>query len=437
MSRLPPGPRWTFPATIRYLHDPYGALLAAARKYGDPYGWPSVFGPMVVTGSPAGAQTVFSADPETYVAIGADLMGPILGESNLILISGERHRAMRKLQAPPFHARAISGYGRIILEVARAHVAQWRPDRPIDVHRTMREIALDVILQAVFGASAPERRAAFEKALLALVTALKPSFMFARGLRRPLGGLSAWARYQRARAHVARLFAEELRARRAAERPGEDILAQLMAARDEAGRPLSDDDLLIQIVNLIGAGHETTASALAWALQAIHRDAEVKRALVEELAALSPGAWDPDAVVRLPYLEAVCHETLRLTPVAPIIGRTLRSGLTLQGYELPAGISVGVGIVNIHRRAELYPEPERFRPQRFLERQFGPFEFLPFGGGARRCLGAVFALYEMKLVLATVMSGRSLVLSDAGVPRAAVRNTTVGPAPGSVRMHLV
>jgi cytochrome P450 family 110 len=437
MSHLPPGPRWGLPATIRYLRDPYGALLAAARKYGDPYGWPSAFGRMVITGSPAGAQTVFSADPDNYVALGAEVLGPVLGESNLILLSGDRHKAMRKLQAPPFHARALSGYGGIILEVARAHVARWPRDRTIDVHRTMQRISLEVILRTVFGETAtPGRLLAVEKATLAVVGALKPSFMFIRGLRRSFGGLSAWARFQRARAGIARLFADELRLRRADERPREDILSQLMAARDEDGQPLSDDDLQTQVMNLIGAGHETTASALAWALHAVHRDPGVKRALVEALGRLPPGPWDPEAVARLPYLEAVCHEALRLNPVAPLIGRTLRTGLTLEGYDLPAGISVGVGIVNIHRRADLYPEPERFRPERFVERQFGPFEYLPFGGGARRCLGAAFALYEMKLVLAAVMVGPSLELADDDGARAAARNTTVGPARG-VRMHLV
>ncbi len=392
---------------------------------------------MVITGSPGGARTVFSADPDTYVAIGADVLGPILGESNVILLSGDRHRAMRKLQAPPFHARAMSAYGSVILEVANAHVAKWPRDCTIDVHRTMQQISLDVILRTVFGeAATPDRLAAIKKATLGLVGALKPSFMFIRGLRRSFGGLSAWARFQRARAAVMRLFADELRARRADGRPPEDILSQLMAARDENGQPLSDEDLFVQVINLVGAGHETTASSLAWALHAIHRDAAVKRALGEALAALPPGPWDPEKVAGLPYLEAVCHEALRLNPVAPLIGRTLRTGLTLEGYDLPAGVSVGIGIVNIHRREDLYPEPERFRPERFLERQYGQFEYLPFGGGARRCLGAAFALYEMKLVLATVMTGRSLELADDKAARAAARNTTVGPARG-VRMRLV
>jgi cytochrome P450 family 110 len=182
------------------------------------------------------------------------------------------------------------------------------------------------------------------------------------------------------------------------------------------------------MMNLVAAGHETTASSLAWALYHVHREPAVKERLAEELGALPPGPLDPEAVVRLPYLDAVCSETLRIDPVAPLIGRTLRQPLTLLGHELPAGVSVGIAIVNVHRRPDLYPQPDRFLPQRFLDRSYTPFEYLPFGGGARRCLGAAFAIYEMKLVLASVLRHHTLrPVSDAPV-RAALRNTTAGPA---------
>ena len=181
------------------------------------------------------------------------------------------------------------------------------------------------------------------------------------------------------------------------------------------------------MISLIGAGHETTASALSWALYHIHRDPQVKARLLEELSG-DAGPLDPEAVTRLPYLDAVCSEALRLNPVAPLVGRTLRQSLTLKGYDLPPGISVGIGIVNVHRRPDLYPEPERFRPERFLERDYSAFEYLPFGGGSRRCLGAAFAVYEMKLVLATALRTHGLRLVSEAPVRAALRNTTVGPA---------
>jgi cytochrome P450 len=291
----------------------------------------------------------------------------------------------------------------------------------------MQAISLEVILQAVLGLGDPTSRAAFKDAVLSGIAALKPSFMFLPALRRPMLGLSAWARFGRRKAAMAALFGKEVAARRARPDVGEDILSLMVASRKEDGSAFDDDELLEQMMSLIGAGHETTASALTWALYHIHRDPRVKARLLDELSGgAAPG--DPEAVTRLPYLDAVCSEALRLNPVAPLVGRTLRQGLTLKGYELPAGVSVGIGIVNVHRRPELYPEPEQFRPERFLEREYSPFEYLPFGGGSRRCLGAAFAVYEMKLVLATVLASGALRLVSDRPVGAALRNTTVGPA---------
>ncbi|HYO58795.1 cytochrome P450 [Archangium sp.] len=426
MIDLPPGPGSPLVATLKYLRDPYGSLRETARRYGEPHTSPSFLGKMVVTGDPAGIRTLFTADPDTYSALGAELLGPILGESNLILLSGERHRAMRKLQMPPFHGTRMRAYGQLIIDAAEEHAARWPRDRPIQVHRTMQQISLQVILEAVLGLREPGKRESFQAAVLAVIAALKPSFMFIEALRRPLLGLSAWAHFQRTRVHVAALFEEELRARRTSSEPREDILSLLLSARYDDGTALTDDELLTQMMNLIVAGHETTASSLAWAFHHIHHEPAVKTRLVEELRGL-PEPLDPEAISRLPYLEAVCSETLRLTPVAPLIGRKLRKGLTLQGFDLPPGVAVGIGILLVHRRADLYPEPERFRPERFLERSYTPFEYLPFGGGARRCIGAAFALYEMKLVLATILRRYDLRPASNAPVHAAVRNTTVGP----------
>jgi cytochrome P450 family 110 len=435
MHALPPGPSSGLLTALAYLRDPYGSLQRTARRYGDPFSWPTALGTMAVTADPGGVRTLMSAPADTFSALGAELLVPVLGASNLILMSGERHRAMRKLQAPSFQGARLRAWGQLILEVTDRHIERLPRGRPFSAHRATQEIALDVILQVALGLADPERRATFRAAVLGLLGALKPSFMFFPGLRRPLAGLSAWARFQRAGARMTALYEEEMRLRRAESTPREDILGLLMAARHQDGSPLSDEEVGQQLMSTIGAGHETTASALAWALHHVYRDGRVKRRCDEELATLPPGRLDPDAVSALPYLEAVCHETLRLDPVAPIIGRTLREGLTLQGFELPAGISVGVAIVNVHRRADLYPDPERFAPERFLERTFTGFEYLPFGGGARRCLGAALALYEMKLVLASLLRARGLQLMGGAPVRAVLRNTTVGPS-GGVEMRL-
>ena len=251
-------------STLGYLRDPYRTLLAGARRYGDPFRLPSFLGPLVVTGDPEAAKTIFGTDPDAFAAIGADLLGPVLGEHNLILLSGEQHRAMRKLQAPPFHGARMHAYGQLILRVAEQQTARWPQQGSFDIYPTMQAISLEVILQAVLGLSDPQDRRTFQEAVVQVVGALKPSFMFFRGLRRPLAGLSAWARFQRKSARITSLFSEHVSRRRADPRPREDILSLFMAARYDDGSALDDTTLLQQIMNLIGAGHETTASSLSF-----------------------------------------------------------------------------------------------------------------------------------------------------------------------------
>jgi len=424
---LPAGPRGRLAVAIRWVRDPFSALLEVARRFGDPFTWPTFFGPVVVTADPAGIKEVLTADPDIYTAIGADLLGPVVGTSNLILLSGDRHRAMRRFYNPQFHGERLHAYGAIISRIAAEHAGRWPTGRPFVVENTMREISLDVILEAVLGLGEPGARASVKKAVLALVAALKPSFMFIPGLRRPMLGLSAWARFRQRRATVAAVFEEELARRLAGDARGSDILSLLVASRKEDGAPFDTEEILEQMVSLIGAGHETTGSALTWALFHIHRDAAVKERLLDELGTLGAAA-DPTQVAKLPFLDAVCSETLRLNPVAPMIGRTLRGELTLKGHLLPAGVSVGISIIGLHRRADLYPQPEQFLPERFLGRDLGPFDYIPFGGGSRRCLGASFALYEMKIVLATVLRAHALRLTDTGTVSSTLRNTTASPA---------
>lgn len=409
--------------------------MECGRRYGDPFTWPSMFGKLVVTGDPDGVRTLLSAPAETYSAVGAELLAPVLGAGNIILLSGEEHLTMRKLQSPPFHGARLRGWGRMILAVAAEHIERLPRGQPFSAHRAMQEIAFDVILRVALGITDQAKREEVREAVLGLLASLKPTFMFFPGLRRPLAGLSAWARFQRASERVSTFFTNELRERRQETSPREDILGMLLAARRDDGSALSDRELLESILCLIAAGHETTASGLAFALHHLHRDPRVRQLVVDEVAASSPASLDPEDVVRLPYLEAVCQETLRLEPVAPLIGRTLREPLTLKGHRLPAGISVGIAIVNLHRRPDLYPEPERFLPERFLGRERGGFEYLPFGGGTRRCLGAAFAVYEMKLVLASLLRAGRLALVGQAPVRAVLRNTTVGPG-GGVYMRL-
>ncbi len=402
-------------------------MLDTPARYGDPFTWPTFFGRVVVTGDPTGIREILTADPAIYSAIGAELLGPVLGANNLMLLSGEPHRAMRRFYNPQFHGERLHDYGAVIARIANEHSARWPHDRPFVIEDTMRAISLEVILEIVLGLGEPGTRAIFKGAILETIQALKPSFMFIPGLRRSMLGLSAWARFRRRAAAAAALFEQEVSARRARDNQRHDLLSTLIAARKDDGTAYGGEEILQQMVSLIGAGHETTASALTWAFFHIHRNPSVKERLLDELCGMGKET-DPVAVTRLPFLAAVCSEALRLNPVAPLIGRTLRSNLTLKGHTLPAGLSVGINIVALHMRPDLYPDPDQFSPERFLGRDYGPFDYLPFGGGSRRCLGAAFALYEMKLVLATVLRAHVLELTDRGDVRSAMRNTTASPA---------
>lgn len=436
MSPLPPGPGNVVLSTLRYLRSPYERMLQMAQRYGDPFTVPSFLGPVVTTGEPATIQTLFGSSPDTFAAFGADLLGPVIGESNLILLSGQRHRSMRKLLTPPFQGARMRLYGELLKTTAEEHAARWPRDIPFEVHRTMQEISLQVILQAVLGFSDTAARAAFRDVILDVIEAIRPTFLFMPFLRREVFGLSAWSRFLNVRMRLAEVFAQELATRRASPSRGQDILSQLLDARDEGGAPLSDADLLIQMVNLLMAGHETTASSLAWALYFVHREPAVRQRLLAEIRTL-PQTFDAEAVAALPYLDAVCSETLRINPVAPSIARTLEKPLTLGRYELAAGTHVGVAIIVAHRNEQIYPQADHFLPERFLNRSYSPFEFLPFGGGARRCIGAAFAMYELKIVLYTILRQHSLRLlpDDDGPVSAVMRNTTAGPSRPILMMH--
>jgi cytochrome P450 family 110 len=429
VSSLPPGPRSTLLHALHYARDPFGSSLRCLAKYGDPFTAPTVFGPQVVTADPAVVEEVFAADPGLFAATGAALLGPVMGASSVMLVDGERHRATRKLMAPPFHRTAIERLGDAIADVAARRIAELPRDRAFDIHPAMREITSDVIVRIVFGAGDDATARTLTAQLFDIAHTLKPSFLFWPALRRRYGGLSAWARFERACERSQRLVAGLVAARRDAP-PAPDLLGLLLGARDAAGAPLSDREIWEQLMTFFMAGHDTTASTLAWAVQLVHRDPAVYERLRAEVA----GAADAAALAALPFLEAVCLETLRLCPIAPYIARDLRAPMRVGAYEVLAGTGLAISIIGIHRRPELYPEPERFDPERFVGTKYTPSQFLPFGGGARRCVGAALAMLELKLVLGTLLKTAPLRLAGAPVIAATVRNTTVGPRGGvSVR----
>lgn len=427
MSRSVPGPRIAPLAAYRFAVDPYGFFAACKRRYGDPFAFHLGGQRLVVTGEPELARVIFTMDPDATRSFGTNHLGALLGENSLIVVSGARHRRDRKLLTPPFHGARMRSYGAIIREATRRHAAAWRIGEPFIMQRTTQAISLEVIVRAVFGVTDPEECAQVGASLVAVIDALHPILLFSRRAQRDLGPLTPWRRFAAARARAEALTLRQIALRRA--EPADDILSLMLAVRDDEGHALGDGELVDELLTLLFAGHETTAIALAWAFSWLLRAPAVFARLRAELVALGP---DPDfeAVAALPYLDAVCHEVLRLWPILPMAPRTLVKPLQLGPHELEPGTGIAVGTALLHQNPDLYPDPHTFRPERFLGRKVSPFEFTPFGGGHRRCIGAAFALYEMKQALAVLVPEHDLRLVGTTPPRPVRRNLSLGPEDG-------
>lgn len=434
MDRLPPGPRGVLLHSLLFTRDNLGHIARLLRRHGDPFTLRVLYTTWVITSAPEEARRIFTADPELFGPMAGDEVRFLLGDASFPRLSGEPHLASRRLLAPPFLGARMRAYGRIMVDAAMRAFGRIPSGAEFKAQDTGQEISLDVILEAVFGVSDPARKAEFRRTIIELLSSQAGVVIMVRALQRELGGFGPFARIQRRKRAFDALVFEELAQRRRVASDGPDILHMMMAMRRADGSAMSDGELRDQLFFLLLAGHETSAVSMAWALYELHRHPAALDRLLAEVEAAGPDA-EPDALAALPFLDAVCQETLRLHPLLAFVPRMLRQPFELRGYRLPAGVNVAVGIGLIHGREDLYPEPARFRPERFLERKFSPFEYLPFGGGARRCLGAAFALYEMKIVLATILRDHRLTLLDTGPVRHVLRSASLGAETG-IRMRL-
>ncbi|MFD7842021.1 cytochrome P450 [Nocardia sp. NPDC059764] len=393
-------------------------------------------GSVLFTGTAAGARELFRAPTDLLEPPLPNPIEPMVGAASLILARAERHRRERALLAPAFHRNRISAYGNAIRDATRAELdgertgTPWRPGTRVDARAAARALTLRVILAAVFGIDEPARRAEYTAATTAFLESFGSTLFLVPGLRRNMFGLTGWERFAAARDRLDELIDAEVTRRRAHGGGGTDLLALLLDTRYEDGDAITDTDLREQLRTLLVAGHETTATALVWALYRLHREPDTLARLRAELFSAGTDP-DPDELMKLPYLDAVCQETLRLHPPVPIVLRRLTGDFTLLGKPLVAGDTMGVSVHLLHTDPAVWPEPRRFRPERFLERKYGPFEYAPFGGGHRRCIGATLADYELRIVLATVLSGVRMRLSPrfarGGAPMSVPHTITVGP----------
>jgi cytochrome P450 len=400
---LPPSPRVPALAqTLLWALAPTWIMDRCAGAIGEAFTinfWPSGMR-LAVFGSPEAVKTVFTA-PGDVAPSGARTspVAPVLGKSSVLTLIGAEHMRQRKLLLPPFHGERMREYEDVIEQATRRDMATWPLGRQMTLQEHTRQITLEVILRAVFGVEA-ERMGALGAAITDLFEPPQLFTLLRAILRRPNGERPGGA-IGRALDRLDGLVYEEIARRRASGDVSEraDILSLLLGARDEAGEAMTDEELRDELVTLLLAGHETTATSVAWALERLVRHPDKLARLVAEIDARADGGEGGEE-----YMSAVINETLRVRPVVPIVVRVLTKELDVGGYRLPAGTRVVPSIYLTNRNGRTYPDARAFRPERFLENPPETFSWIPFGGGIRRCIGASFAQMEMKVILRTVLS---------------------------------
>lgn len=440
--QLPDGPQ-THPwvQTYQWITSPFEYMEACAKNYGDMFTLRigPVFKPQVFVSNPQAIQQIFSTDPK-YLDSGepAGIKSPLLGQQSLLALEGKPHQRQRKLLTPPFHGERMLAYGELIRDISKQVTNQWQVGETISALSSMQAISFQVILKAVFGLSEGPRYEKLKELLIAILNPKRPALrafaLLFPLLRRDLGAWSPWGQFLRLRQQIDELIYAEIQERKAKpDSSRTDILSLMMATRDEAGEPMTDVELRDELMTLLVAGHETTATSLAWALYWIHHQPHVRERLLQELDTLGENP-DPNAIFRLPYLNAVCSETLRIYPVAMLVlSRLVKSPLQIGEYQFAPGTLLIPCVYLTHHREDLYPDSKTFKPERFLEKQFSSAEYLPFGGGNRRCIGMAFALFEMKLVLATVLSNWQMELANNEPVQPQRKGLLFGPK-GGVQM---
>lgn len=413
-----------------WIFKPVALLEACQKRFGDIFtltfaGVP----PIIAISEPAVVKEIFTGDPAVFNAgRGNFVLKPILGESSLLLLDGERHLRERRLMMPAFHGERMQTYGRVMRESTDRSIDRFPIGKPFPIHHEMQEVTLDVILRTVFGMEDETSKEELRKTLVKMLSfGEHPSLLLMIGrdgdirfkrTHAALGKWSPWHSFQRVIEKVDALLAKEIERRRG-QALGEDVLSMLLAARDEQGKGLSTPELVDEMKTMLVAGHETSATALTWTLLELLENRSILTTLRAKIA-----AGDEE------YLDAVIRESLRLHPIVPMVARFLEEPVTLGGRDYPAGAVLAPNIYLTQRNPKIWSDPERFNPERFLHGKVNPYEFFPFGGGVRRCIGLAFALFEMKIVLRQIVTRTELELAPGYRPKLVRRGITFAVSEG-------
>jgi cytochrome P450 len=422
---LPPGPREpTLRQIVRFVWRPAEFMEECHRRYGEVFSARIQRGghPFVFLVDPTAIREVLTGPPEVFRSGEANaVFSSLLGRYSLLVLDGPEHVRERRLMLPPFHGERMRSHQQMIGEIAERAVSRWPVGTPFPVATSTRAIALEIILRAVIGIDEADRLELLSARLRRVLDiSSSPWSVLALLLTHPKGFVMRHASGRTPLlSSVNDLLFDHIARRRADPRLSErtDVLSILLQARDEDGAPLGDQHLRDELISLLLAGHETTATALAWALERLAHNPEVYERLADESA--------PDADA---FMEATIQETLRLRPVFMFVVRQLAEPATIAGYRLPAGTVLTPCTHLVHRRPDIYPAPSAFRPERFLEESPGTYTWLPFGGGTRRCIGASFATHEMKTILRTITRAGRPLPADRAPETVRRRGITLAPS---------
>ncbi len=409
---------------LRLIRRPFELLSSSQAEYGDTF---TIRLPMVPNGitaiaDPAAIKEIFGLGPDEAHAGEANVvLKPFLGKHSLLLLDGAQHLRHRKMILPSFHGERMQAYGRTMIDLTHDLVDRLPVGETFRVHKSMQSLTIQVIVRTVFGVEEGPRFSELADVLArGLDASAWPGLLFPI-MQHDLGPLSPWGRWRRLQDRASKLLYAEIKQARAAPRSSRtDVLAMLLATE------LTDDEVHDELVTLLVAGHETTATSIAWALRWLLPNRKLLGELRDEIAGAD---GDPAKLARLELLDDVVRETLRLQPVIPMVGRVLQQPMRVAGWDLPRGAQVAPAIYLVHRRPSLYPRPEEFDPRRFRTFKPAAWEFLPFGGGLRKCVGAAFAIYEMKMVLATLLPRVEMHLTRSDI-RVTRRSVTLTPSNG-------
>ena len=425
MPTTPPGPRWpTAVQTFAWWSRPIPFFERCRAQHGHRFTIKlAATPPFVHISDPAEIKEVFTAPPEVlHPGEGARILEPVVGPHSVILLDEAPHMEQRRLLLPAFHGERMQRLTGLVTEVTERDVDAWPHDTPDALHPRLQRLTLEIILRAVFGLDEGPRLERLRAGLTALIEAGMGPVALLPVLQRDLGPRSPGGRFARLKAAVDADIAELVDERRAEDADRDDILAMLLRATHEDGSPMSFEEIRDELLTALVAGHETTASQLAWTFAALAREPGVVRELVREI-----DAGDGDA-----YLMATIHEAMRARPVLPNAEpRLTKQEVTIGDWTYPEGVVLGVNAYLVHHDPAIYPEPYAFRPERFLDEGPGTYTWLPFGGGRRRCLGASFALLEMKVVLRAVLERYDVRAVAAGGEIARRRSITISPKAGA------